>query len=116
MHETVFSKEIVTIINSKLKELDAGSRVSAVCVRLSPLSHVKPQALQEAFLQLVSGSELDTISLDVKPAQIRLQCRSCAKVFMVISPLTCCPECSSDDLDITCASEFFVESIQVQKE
>ncbi len=115
MHETVFSKEIIRVLNQKLKSLNVSSKITCVNVRLSPLSHVKPETLRLAFLQMVKASSLEDISLNINSSEVELECKSCARRFLVKEPLFVCTHCKGRDFHIKQEHEFFVESIEIVK-
>jgi hydrogenase nickel incorporation protein HypA/HybF len=117
MHETVFSKEIIRVIRDKLRDLDNNSKISCVNVRLSPLSHVRPEALKSAFLQVASQQDLlGKITLNIEPSEVKLQCRSCGRESLVKQPVIICPDCNSEDFDIKQGKEFFIESVEIERE
>ena len=115
MHDKVFAKEIKTIVNKKLDSLDKDTHISAINVRLSPFSHVRPETLKEAFVLEVTGSGLENIPLNIQIAEIGVECGSCGKKFLVAGPVLSCPECKGTDLRIKQGPEFFVESIETEK-
>ena len=115
MHETVFSNEIIRVLNDKLKGLDNNSKVVCVNVRLNPLSHVRPNTLKSTFLQMVKPSNLEDISLNIKSPEIELKCKSCGRRFLVKSPKLVCSHCKNTDFDIKEEREFFIESIEIEK-
>lgn len=115
MHETIFSKEIIRVIKDKLKDLDNNSKIACVNVRLSPLSHVSPQTLKSAFLQVASVDGLGSISLNVKSSAVELECKSCSRKFLVKEPFFICTHCNSKDFNVKEEREFFVESVEIEK-
>ena len=115
MHETVFSKEIIRVINDKLEDLGSSSKINCVNVRLSPLSHVRPKSLKAAFLQMASRDNLGDISLNIKSSEVELECKSCGKKFKVLKPIFVCPHCKGKDFDVRQEKEFFIESVEIEK-
>lgn len=115
MHETIFSKEIIRVLNDKLKSLETDCRVIRVNVKLSPLSHVRPETLKSAFLQMAKVSNLENISLNIKPSEIELECKFCGRRFLVEEPLFVCPDCKRKDFNVKEEPEFFVESVEIEK-
>ena len=115
MHETVFSNEIIRVVNEKAKSLDVNSKINCINVRLSPLSHVSPDTLKAAFLQMAGLSNLKDISLNVKPSEVKLQCKSCGRRFKALESVFSCPYCKDSNFDIEEEQEFFIESIEVEK-
>jgi len=114
MHDKMFAKEIKTTVEKKLDSLKKGMRITAINVRLSPFSHVRPETLKEAFVLEVTGSGLENIPLNVGIAEIEVECGSCGKEFLVTGPVLSCPECKGEDLRIKQGPEFFVESIETE--
>ena len=115
MHETVFSKEIIRVLNHKLKSLNDNSKITCVNVRLSPLSHVRPKTLNAAFLQMIGSSNLEDILLNIKSSEVELECKSCGRKFEIFKPIFVCPNCKSKDFNIKEEHEFFVESVEIEK-
>jgi len=116
MHDTVFAKQIQEVANNKLKELGKNTRICAINVKLSPLSHVKPETLKETFGVIVEGTNLKGIAINIKVSEIKIKCNSCSKVFFSAKMIFFCPECKSANLSIKEIPECFVESIEVQNE
>ena len=115
MHDLMFSKDIVRAINEKLKTLDKTARIAAVNIALSPMSHVKPEALNETFKAMVKGTEFEKIALKIKPLKLNMECGSCNAGFSVEKPTFACPKCGSSSINLEDSKEFLVESIEVDK-
>ncbi len=113
MHDKVFAREIIEVIAGKLAELGKEGEMVCANVRLSPFSHVKPQTLREAFSLQAQTSGLKKASLNINLIEIEVKCRSCGRRFLLTSPLLCCRECQSTDLEVTPGPEFFVESLEI---
>lgn len=115
MHETVFSKEIIRVAKDKLKDLDTNSKIVCVNVRLSPLSHVRPDALRVTFLQMSASDGLDDTQLNIKSTEVELICKSCGKKCLIEQPVFICQHCHSKDFDVRQDKEFFIESVEIEK-
>jgi len=115
MHDLMFAKEIIGALNNELNSVTKGSKITAVNVSLSPLSHVKPETLAETFKATVKGTGFEKITLSIKVLPLGIKCRACKHSFMVDKPTTRCIKCNDSDLDIVYNKEFLVDSIQVQK-
>lgn len=114
MHDKVFAKEIKAAVNQKLNSLGQNIKITAINVRLSPFSHVKPETLKQAFILEVEGSGLENIPLNVLASEVDIECSSCANKFSISSPVFSCPKCNSQNLKINQKREFFVESIETE--
>lgn len=113
MHETVFSRQVISLIRVQLKK-NPGQRVVSAVVALSPFSHVKPQALQQAFCELARGSAAESVELKIEPLEAKLECRQCKYSFAAKGPVFCCPRCASANLQLETGKEFMVQSLEVE--
>lgn len=115
MHDISFCKEILSALDNKSKDLEAGSAITAVNASLSPLSHVKPETLRETFKAMAKDTPYAGIDLTISTLKLGLKCASCNKDFGVDKPTFECPECHGRDLQIVNQAEFSVDSIEVAK-
>lgn len=115
MHDTVFSKEIIRMVNGKRRNLPRTSRVTGVSVLLSPLSHVTVKSLTEAFSQMVHGTDLEQVSIVVKPLSVSMRCADCGERFGVTQPSFSCVRCGSLSIHVDDNREFLVESMEIEE-
>ncbi len=115
MHDVVFSKEIIRAVNGKRRSLSTGSKVVGVRVLLSPLSHVTTRSLTDAFTQMVNGTDLEHLSLEIKPLTVKMKCSACGIVFEVGRPTFACSGCGASSINVYDNREFLVESIDVEE-
>lgn len=111
MHDTVFSKEIINFLEAKSGSLKKGKKIKKVRVALSPLSHVKPEALIETFSLMVKGTKFEDVSIEVNALGLEVVCGSCGSEFSVSSPVFSCKKCGGT-IDIKNVREFVVESTE----
>ena len=116
MHDLMFTKEILSALNSKLRSIPRGSRIISVNASLSPLSHVKPETLRKTFTAMVKETGFEKIALNITVLKLGIKCRSCGKEYFIDKPTMRCPGCSSADMDIINNKEFLIESIEVSKD
>ncbi len=115
MHDLTFAKEIIDALNKRARTLNGSCEITAVKAALSPMSHVKPEALKETFLALVKGTPFEHVSLRVKTLQLGIKCEACKNEFMIDNPTVSCPECRSSNINVVYSKEFTVEAIEVKK-
>jgi hydrogenase nickel insertion protein HypA len=115
MHETTFVKEIIDVVNDRLKGLDTDSKICRINVRLSSFSHVSPERLRESFLQMASAGNLARVPLNINLSEVEIECKSCGSKFKVSEPLLICPHCKGEEFNIKKEPEFFVESIEIEQ-
>ena len=115
MHDKKFAQEIKKIVIDKLEDLDEQTNLIAINVRLSPFSHVRAQTLKEAFALEVEYSKLKSAILNINMGEVEVECSFCGGRFIVTNPTFSCLDCGSTDLHIRQGPEFYVESIEVEK-
>lgn len=115
MHDVVFSKEIIRVVNGKRQSLSRGSKVVGVHVLLSPLSHVTTRSLTDAFTQMVEGTDLEHIALKINPLTVKMKCSACGIVFEVGRPTFACSGCGESSINVDDSREFLVESMDVEE-
>lgn len=113
MHDLMFSKEIITAIRNKTQTIGSDKKIAAVNVRLSALSHVKPDTLNETFSLMTKDTPYSDIRLIIKELSLNLSCMSCKNEFTAEEPTFECPKCRSNDINIVCNKEFDVEAIEI---
>ena len=113
MHETRFVNEIFAVLKQNLVNDTVLGQIS-VNVRLSPFSHVAAETLRESFNALIQGEKFNTVSLNILPLELTLECKNCKRNTHITKKVFECPFCGSADIDIQMSKEFFVESIEVE--
>jgi len=114
MHETIFINEIFSVLKEKLAKEKAVGRV-VVNVRLSPFSHVAAEGLQGSFKELIKGESFKNVRLKILPLEILLECKSCKRSTRITERVFACHFCNSADVNIQMDKEFFVESIEIER-
>ncbi len=115
MHETRFVNEVFIVLRQRLGAGKDVARV-AVNVRLSPFSHVTAEGLRDSFKELIQGETFKEASLNVLPLELLLECRSCKRSARIDKRVFACPFCGSADLNIPMDREFFVESLDIDRD
>ncbi len=115
MHDLMFSKEIIAAISNKAETLGKDEEVTSVNVRLSPLSHVKADTLNDTFSLMIKETPYSKVRLVIDRLGLDIRCRSCNNVFTVDEPTFECPKCLNKDIDIVHNKEFVVESVESGK-
>jgi hydrogenase nickel incorporation protein HypA/HybF len=112
MHDLTFCQEILTALAGKSKKLRGNTKLKAVNVSISPLSHVTPETLTETFAVMVKDTPFRGIKLNIATLHLGIKCESCKKGFMVDKPTFECPQCHSQALNLIYQKEFIVDSIE----
>jgi hydrogenase nickel incorporation protein HypA/HybF len=115
MHELSVTESILNIALDHAKKNHA-TKVSDVYLVIGQLSSIVDDSVQFYwdFLTentLCAGSKLHFSRIDAK-----FLCKTCSKVFPLENRLSPCPECGGFDLEIKSGEEFYLDSIEIEKE
>lgn len=115
MHELSVTEHILNIALKHAAENQA-VRVTDLYITVGRLSSIVDDSIQ-FYWDIISDATIckgAQLHFNRIPAQI--QCDDCATIFTLESELTPCPECSSTHLKILTGEEFFLDSIEIEKE
>ena len=65
---------------------------------------------------MAKAEGITDVSLNINSSEIELRCKCCGRSFIVKSPQFVCPHCNNLDFDIREEHEFYVESVEIEKE
>lgn len=115
MHELSVTESILNIALTHAEKSSA-SRVTDVFLVIGQLSSIVDDSVQ-FYWDFVSENTLCAgakLHFQRKPA--RFLCSSCNTEFQFKDELTSCPACGSMQFTITSGEEFYVDSIEIEKE
>ncbi len=115
MHDLTFANEIISVLQKKLSAMGKSSlsKRAVINVRLSPLTHVTPDGLNEIFKQIAESRGLGSAVLSIKPLEFGMRCNACGFVSSHSAPVFECPKCGGSDFDIKKEKEFVIDSIDI---
>lgn len=115
MHELAVTESILEIANRHAAAAGA-TRITDIHITLGKLSSIVDDSVQ-FYWDIISQSTLAqgaTLHFNRVPA--RMHCNDCGIEFEMLAELSPCPECGSFQLKILSGDEFFLESIEIEKE
>jgi hydrogenase nickel incorporation protein HypA/HybF len=113
MHELSIATSIIEIAEQEAHR--RGVRVSAVHLKLGPLSGVVKEALLSAYEIAVMGTTMEGSRLVVEDVPITVYCPKCSEQRTVDSmQWLCCPVCYTPVADIVQGSELQVTALEVE--
>ncbi len=115
VHDMTYASQILRALGGRAMTLGKREKISGVSVGLSPLSHVKPGTLAETFRQMASQTEFSSVSLNIRPLKIVVDCHECGTSFPIDGPVFSCSKCGSASLEIKENKEFLVEAVVVER-
>ena len=91
------------------------ARVTALHVRIGPLSGVVPNALLSAYGLACEGSSLDGSKLIIEEVQIVIHCAKCGGDHSAVSPqMLCCVVCGAPAADVIQGRELELTAMEIQ--
>ena len=112
MHELSIATEIVDIAQQEATR--RGVRVSAVHLKLGPLSGVVKEALLSAWEIAATGTELEGSRLEVEDVPVSAMCPTCGQPRTVdSSEWLRCPVCHTPLSDIQGGAELEVTGLEI---
>jgi hydrogenase nickel incorporation protein HypA/HybF len=113
MHELSIASGIVEIVAEEAER--RGGNVTAVHLKLGPLSGVVKEALQFAYLAAREGTALDSACLVIEDIPVVIYCSSCAaeRLPASISRLTC-PACGSEETRVLTGREIEITAMELE--
>ncbi len=114
MHELSIALNIVEIASAEAERLGEAA-VSAVHIRLGPLSGVVKEALLSAFEIAREKSRLAGAALVVEDVPVRFFCQPCQTEVTVASvQLLVCPVCASPAGKIITGRELEISALEIE--
>ena len=114
MHELSIALNIVDVAAAEVKRHPEAA-VSAVHVRLGPLSGIVKEALLSAFEIAREASPLAHAELVIEEIPIRFYCQQCEMEVSVASiQALVCPTCSSPAGEVLSGRELEVSALEIE--
>jgi len=108
MHELSITQSVVDAVLNRTGERP----VTAVNLRIGPLSGVLADAVRFCFDVAAAGTPLAGARLQIEAPEGRGRCRSCLDEFTLGDPILLCP-CGSADVEVLSGRELMLVSVEV---
>src|SRR5436305_1012231 len=113
MHELSLALSILDLVAEEAER--HGGRVTAVHLRLGPLSGVVKEALLSAYDLAREGTGLATADLVIEEVPLVAYCPACAVARTLESPqMLCCPDCDTPTPEIVSGRELEVVALEME--
>jgi len=90
----------------------AGDRpIRQVRVRAGVTHGVDKASMEQAFQIVAMGTSAERATLDLVTVPADLRCRACGQTAPTFDVIALCPQCHSDDVEISGGDELVLESI-----
>jgi hydrogenase nickel incorporation protein HypA/HybF len=113
MHEISIIQNVIELVRQQLADQEP-VRVTAIRLRVGPLSGVLADALRFAFDAVVPGTLLEGARLDVEAAPLTAWCRNCLAERELASPQRlACPVCEQPTPDLLSGKELELAWLEI---
>jgi hydrogenase nickel incorporation protein HypA/HybF len=108
MHELSITQSLIEAVLDRIGE----RKVTAVNVKVGPLSGVLPDAMRFCFDVAAAGTALAGAQLMIDEPRGLARCRSCHDEFELTDLILLCP-CGSADVEVLSGGELMLMSVEV---
>lgn len=109
MHETAVVAGLMRILTERAAA-EGIDRIDVVRLALGRLRGLDARQIRGAFEIFSEGTLADGARLDIEDIVAEAKCRSCGRVFALPDWRFECPDCGSNDADVTRGRELHVVS------
>jgi hydrogenase nickel incorporation protein HypA/HybF len=115
MHELSVAESILNI-SCDYAARSGASRVTAIDLVIGQLSSIVDDSVMFYWDFVAENSICEGAQLRFTRTPARLQCLDCELEYTIPDQLSPCPRCSSFHVRIVAGEEFYVDSIEIEKE
>lgn len=114
MHELSVCQALLDQVRQVLAE-NGGTEVSAITVRLGPLSGVEPKLLEQAFTLARAGTPAARARLIIEPEPVRIHCSTCNAEHETESNRLRCPACHAASNRLVSGDTLLLASVAIER-
>jgi len=115
MHELAVTESILNIAN-KHASAAAATRVTGIYITIGQLASIVDDSVQFYWDTISEGTMCEGAVLHFQRIPARLLCQTCGEEFGIDTSLEPCPKCSSFTVKVISGEEFWVESLDVERD
>lgn len=115
MHELAVTESILNIVTRHAEQSQA-SKVTDIHLVIGQLSSIVDDSVQFYWDIIADNTIFTGAVLHFTRIPARFQCRDCGQIYEIPQQLTPCIKCGSINVDLLQGEEFYVESIEIEKE
>lgn len=110
MHEISLLKEVVRVVEQTM-EANRLTKVDTVVLQIGELTNIVPHYMETSFPAAVYKTSLEGAKLRMEILPGMARCRTCGKVFNVVSCKDACPQCTAKEFDVLSGEDFRIKEI-----
>lgn len=115
MHELAVTESILNIAVKHAQQANA-VRVTDIYVVIGALSSIVDDSVQFYWDFISEGTLCSGATLHFKRVPAQLTCLECGHTYTLQNELSPCPHCNSMQVKVTSGEEFWLDSIEIEKE
>lgn len=115
MHELSVTESILSIASSHAETAKA-SKVTGINIVIGRLSSIVDDSVQFYWDFVAENSICEGAKLNFERRPAILKCFNCNTEFSIEKELTPCPTCGGYQTSILSGEEFYIDSIEIEKE
>lgn len=114
MHELRVCQALLDQI-AEVAARENGTAVSAVTVRIGPLSGIEPHLLMQAFILARAGTIAQDGDLVIEPEPVRIRCRTCGDERETEPNRLRCATCGRGPVELTSGDAMILVSLSIER-
>ena len=115
MHELAVTESILSIADRYAKEAQA-SRVTDIYIVIGQLSSIVDDSVQFYWDIISEDTICAKAQLHFQRVPAKMVCMDCGNSYTLEGELTFCPKCSSARVQVVSGEEFWLDSIEIEKD
>ena len=115
MHELAVTESILNIAVKNAEEASA-ARVTDIHLVIGQLSSIVDDSIQFYWDIISDGTICKGAVLHFERIPAKIQCQECHTEYNIENGLTACPECQSVKVKVINGEEFWLDSIEIEKQ
>ncbi len=113
MHELSVTQSILDIVFDHARK-NQSRKILKVHLVVGAISGVVPDSIQFCFEALTKETIAEGAMLEIEKVPYTGECASCSKSFELSDYIQSCPDCRSNDIEITGGRELYVKEFEVE--
>jgi len=115
MHELSVTESILNLASEYARKSEA-TKVTDIHLVIGRLSSIVDDSVQFYWDFVAENSICQGATLHFHRVDAKLECQECSFTYEISEKLTPCPQCGSYNTRIVSGEEFYLESIEIEKE
>lgn len=112
MHEASLCRRLLAQVLAIARERDAAA-VTAITLRLGPLSRIDPGHLIDDFPRVACGTAAQDARIEIVTERLRVHCPRCGAESDTLVEAPCCGRCGNDEVRILNGAELLLTGVEL---